>query len=144
MKKLFFSLMATVFFSLIGVAQTSEKKEPWPYGCRTHTISIEISPFGYSTEITLCCVAALWKTPPIKCWEVNKKDSNSNIYYQYFMVKDIEKQLNLVINEKTIIVSSKNNLIEDGSNFSLIKKEYLIETNELNEKFVKLEFVKIK
>lgn len=60
------------------------------------------------------------------------------------MVKDLEKKLNRVINEKTIIISSKTDLIEDGSNFSLIKKEYPIETNELNEKFVKLEFIKIK
>lgn len=141
MKKLFFSFLATLVFSLFGNAQI-EKKEPWPYGCRTHSITIGNSFISYSTEFTLCCIPTNWKTPPITCWEANKT-SNNNIYFQYVMLSEIEEKLKTELKDKSLTISTEEILSESNSSYKLINKDYLVEYNDLNERFVKLEFVKI-
>lgn len=143
MKKLLFGLMATVLLLITdsASAQTSEKAAPWPYGCRKHTFTVGF----YSSEMTLCCAPANWKFPPIDCVEVdNKKSSTTNLFYQYVMLSEIEKNIGKIITEKSIIVNSEKDIVEDNSSYRIIKKEYPIETNDLNDRFIKLEFIKIK
>lgn len=139
MKKLF--MFTLLVFSFIQVNAQVTAKAAWPFGCRKHSITIGF----YSTDITLCCSPAAWQIPPINCIEIENKNKESvQVYYQYVMLNEIEKNLNTTISEDNILVYSDKNLFENGVNYALVKKEYIIQTNDLKERFIRLEFIKIK
>lgn len=142
MKKAIFGLIAIVLLLITdSVNAQTTGKAPWPYGCRKHTFTVGF----YSTEVTLCCTATNWKFPPISCVELeNKNSTSSNVYYQYAMLSEIETNIGKNITEKSIIVYSDKDIVEDNSSYRIVKKEYPIETNDLNQRFIKLEFIKIK
>lgn len=140
MKNYFFGLIATVLLLTTGLssAQTNEKAA-WPYGCRKHTVNVGF----YSTELLLCCTPTNWRFPPISCVEMeNNNRASSNVFYQYVMLSEIEKNIGKSINEISIIVFSDKDLVEEDSSYKLTRKDYPIETNDLKERFIKLEFIK--
>ena len=142
MKKIFLSLFFTVALMSISNAQTDSSKvaaDKWPYGCRTWTVGINVGFFSMTSEVTLCCVAANWKNPPISCIEM--RTSNSN-YYQYIMIDEIEKISDKKIEVNSITVWSDKPILENGESYNLVRNEYIIEKNEKNERFIKVTFQK--
>lgn len=138
MKKLF--IFVLVVFSFVESNAQITSKPVWPYGCRKHTLSIG---GVYTTELTLCCTPTNWNIPPISCIEiehVNKGDVQ--VYYQYAMLDEIEKNLNTTISDDFILVYSDSDLVEDSIHYNIIKKDYKIQTNDLKQRFVRLEFIK--
>lgn len=116
----------------------------FPYGCRTWTVGFSLG-LDLSTEITLCCVPANWRTPPISCTEVISKNSSGNeIVYQYIMVDEIEKNLDKKIESDKIEVFNEKPLETEDGNYSLKRDFYAIQVNERNERFIQLQFEKIK
>ncbi len=144
MKKLFFGLIVFIAMSNIANAQ-SEARYRWPYGCRVWTIGINVGFFSATSEVTLCCLPANWKHPPIDCVEINSRLlPKPDLVFQYIMIDELENNVGKKIESSEIEVYS-DKLFEDDDNvkYGLIKDTYKIELNERNERFVKIVFKKI-